>query len=71
MSERTVADSPFCSSSRPTVALTISAPCRLKFPRLAFLRASSTCAAVVLNAVPDSAPTCGTRMITMRLAGSS
>ena len=33
-SERTVAERPFCSSSRPTVALTISAPWRLKFPKV-------------------------------------
>jgi hypothetical protein len=61
---------PLLVSSRPTVGLTISAPDRSNPPMFAFLSASSTCCAVALSEVPDSAPVDGTRIITRCAAGS-
>ena len=69
-SESTVADSPLVRSSFPTAGPTISVPDSLKAPTLPFFSASTTCCLVELREPPDSAPTCGTRIITCRCAGS-
>jgi hypothetical protein len=70
ISEKTVASSALPRSSCPTAGPTISVPTRVKFPRFALRRAFSTCSAVEESAVPDSAPTVGTRIITWFFAGS-
>ena len=70
MSDNTVACSPLLRSSRPTAGPTISVPDLLKVPTVPCLSAFSTASAVVLSDAPDSAPTCGTRIITSRREAS-
>ena len=65
MSDKAVAQMPLLVSSRPTDGPTISVPATLKLPMLFALSAVTTVFAVLLRALPASAPVMRTRVVSV------